>query len=505
VERESSADWLADASKWAGVQPPDVGRVTHTGGLHLGLLSQHEEIPSGPTGRTLVLGDRADHEWAARTESRDVVENGTFEGARPRPLSSRMTGGSSMRCTSTWELHDATVDSYEGGYAAFVLAKAERLRRAEADEVRRRNLIRKELAWLRRGPPARTSKPRFRTDAANALIADEPPARDSLALTRIATARLGKDVLDLEDASIALGGQLLLDRETWPLGPGDRVGLVGVNGSGKTTVLRVLAGELALDSGRLRRGRTVRVAHLTQARDNPDPDERVLEPVEKIRRVSSSAAGREISATSVLERFGFNGDALTARIGELSGGERRRLRLLQLILEEPNVLLLDEPTNDLDIETLNVVEDFLDGWPGTLVVVSHDRYFLERVCNSVCALLGDGHLVMLPGGIDEYLKRRGRRVRARPAREASPEPSAAGDSADISAGAVQRTARKELARIERQLSRLAAREALLHKQMAIYATDHVQLGRISTDLHALKADRDELELRWLAAAETAEG
>ena len=412
-------------------------------------------------------------------------------------------------CTTTWELHDATVDSYDGGYAAFVLAKAERLRQAEASEARRRNLVRKELAWLRRGPPARTSKPRFRTDAANALIADEPPVRDSLALTRVATSRLGKDVLDLEDATIELGGQALLSRETWRLGPGDRIGLVGVNGSGKTTVLRLLSGDLPPDSGRLRTGRTVRIAYLSQVLDCPEPDERVLESVERIRRVSATGAGREVPVTSLLERFGFTGDRLTARVGDLSGGERRRLRLLQLILEEPNVLLLDEPTNDLDIETLNVVEDFLDGWPGTLVVVSHDRYFLERVCDAVWALLGDGRLVMLPNGVDEYLDRRRRRVGARPTGDApvdmTPAGLAAGDPADVTANAVQRTARKELARIERQLTRLAAREAVLHEQMAEHATDYLRLSQINTDLQSLQADRDELELQWLAAAEAAEG
>ena len=547
----------------AGLEPPEGGRVTHTGGLQLRILGQDDEPPTRPTGRDLVLGGRADHEWASRAESREVVETLLAGVDLERPAGG-LSGGERRRvslarlllepcdlllldeptnhldvdavdwlarylrnhpaasvivthdrwfldavCTTTWELHDATVDSYDGGYAAFVLAKAERLRQAEASEARRRNLVRKELAWLRRGPPARTSKPRFRTDAANALIADEPPVRDSLALTRVATSRLGKDVLDLEDATIVLGGQALLSRETWRLGPGDRIGLVGVNGSGKTTVLRLLSGDLPPDSGRLRTGRTVRIAYLSQVLDCPEPDERVLESVERIRRVSATGAGREVPVTSVLERFGFTGDRLTARVGDLSGGERRRLRLLQLILEEPNVLLLDEPTNDLDIETLNVVEDFLDGWPGTLVVVSHDRYFLERVCDAVWALLGDGRLVMLPNGVDEYLDRRRRRVGARPTGDAhvdmTPAGLPAGDPADVTANAVQRTARKELARIERQLTRLAAREAVLHEQMAEHATDYLRLSQINTDLQSLQADRDELELQWLAAAEAAEG
>jgi ATP-binding cassette subfamily F protein uup len=545
----------------AGLDAPEGGRVTHTGGLQLTMLGQHDEPPTGPTGRELVLGGRADHEWASRSESREVVE-GLLAGVDLERPAGDLSGGERRRvslarlllepydlvlldeptnhldveavdwlarhlrdrsaasvivthdrwfldavCSTTWELHDGTVDSYEGGYAAFVLAKAERLRQAEASETRRRNLIRKELAWLRRGPPARTSKPRFRTEAANALIADEPPARDSLALTRVATRRLGKDVLDLEEATIELGGKTLLDRGTWRLGPGDRVGVVGVNGSGKTTVLRMLSGDLSPDSGRLRTGRTVRLASLAQVLEEPEHDERVLESVERIRRVSATGAGREVPVTSMLERFGFTGDRLTARVEDLSGGERRRLRLLQLILDEPNVLLLDEPTNDLDIETLNVVEDFLDGWPGTLVVVSHDRYFLERVCDTVWALLGDGRLVMLPGGVDEYLDRR-RRGDARRGEEptalrAGPEPSA-GEPADAPANAVRRTARKELARLERQLARLAAREALLHEQMAEHATEHLRLTQMNIDLQSLQADRDELELQWLAAAEAAE-
>ncbi len=308
-------------------------------------------------------------------------------------------------CQSTWEVHDGVVDTYDGGYAAFVLAKAERQRQAAASEVRRQNLVRKELAWLRRGPPARTSKPKFRIDAANALIDDVPPPRDRLELQRFATQRLGKDVIDIEDADLARGDRVLLEHATWRLGPGDRVGIVGVNGAGKTSVLSLIAGDLAPSAGRVKHGRTVALQHLTQHVDEIDPEARVLATVESIRRVTRTADG-DITASSMLERFGFTGDRLTARLGDLSGGERRRFQLLKLLLAEPNVLLLDEPTNDLDIETLNVLEDFLDGWPGTLVVVSHDRYFLERVTDSVWALLGDGQISMLPRGVDEYLERR---------------------------------------------------------------------------------------------------
>ena len=309
-------------------------------------------------------------------------------------------------CQTTWEVHDGAVDSYEGGYAAYVLAKAERQRQAAATETRRQNLARKELAWLRRGAPARTSKPKFRIDAANALIDDVPDPRDRLELQRFASQRLGKDVIDIEDVDLKRGERVLLEHATWRIGPGDRIGIVGVNGAGKTSLLSLIAGTLTPDVGRVKQGRTVEMQHLTQALDEIDPEARVLPTVESIRRVSKTLDGQEVTATSLLERFGFTGDRLTARLGDLSGGERRRFQLLKLLLIEPNVLLLDEPTNDLDIDTLNVLEDFLDSWPGTLIVVSHDRYFLERVTDSVWALLGDGQVSMLPRGVDEYLERR---------------------------------------------------------------------------------------------------
>ena len=442
-----------------GLAEPDSGRVSRSGGCSSGYLRQHDELVDTHTVREAVLGGRSDHEWAADPRTREVVEvllagvaltarspgcpaaNGgaarwprccwasttwscstsrpttstsrrwpgwptTSRGVRLPWSSSPTTAGSSTRCASgRGRCTTALVDVYEGGYAAYVLAQAERQRQAAASEVRRRNLVRKELAWLRRGPPARTSKPKFRIDAANALIEDVPPPRDRLELQRFATQRLGKDVIDIEDVDLVRGDRVLLSHATWRLGPGDRVGLVGVNGAGKTSVLGLLAGELAPSAGRVRHGRTVALAHLTQQLDELDPAARVLDTVEAMRRVTRTADG-EITASALLERFGFTGDRLTARLGDLSGGERRRFQLLRLLLTEPNVLLLDEPTNDLDIETLTVLEDFLDGWPGTLVVVSHDRYFLERTVDSVWALLDDGQISMLPRGVDEYLERR---------------------------------------------------------------------------------------------------
>ena len=386
-------------------------------------------------------------------------------------------------CERTWEVHPGSqgagvVDAYEGGYAAFVLARAERQRQAAASESRRQNLVRKELAWLRRGPPARTSKPKFRIDAANALIEDVPPPRDRIELQRFATQRLGKDVVDLEDVDLTRGEKRLLEHATWRLGPGDRVGIVGVNGSGKSSVLGLVAGTLEPDVGKVKHGRTVALAHLTQQVPPEDPDARVLPTIEDIRRVTRTVTGQDVSASSMLERFGFTGDKLTARLGDLSGGERRRFQLLKLLLTEPNVLLLDEPTNDLDIDTLNVVEDFLDSWPGTLVVVSHDRYFLERVTDSVWALMGDGQISMLPSGVDEYLESRKTSSRRRPDKQREPtgrarrrseagsavcpvgqlqdrEQEAAGISGRTAEGQGRRrrraAARKTIARIDKQL------------------------------------------------------
>ena len=415
-------------------------------------------------------------------------------------------------CNTTWEVHDGVVDAYDGGYAAYVLARAERQRGAAAD-ARRQNLVRKELAWLRRGPPARTSKPKFRVDAANALIADEPPPRDRLELQRFATRRLGKEVLDSRTSTWSRGDRVLLDHATWRLGPGDRVGIVGVNGAGKTSVLSLLAGELAPSAGRVRRGRTVALQHLTQHVEDLDPDARVLETVESIRRVTRTADG-EITATAMLERFGFTGDRLTARVGDLSGGERRRFQLLRLLLAEPNVLLLDEPTNDLDIETLNVLEDFLDGWPGTLVVVSHDRYFLERVCDSVWALLGDGQISMLPRGVDEYLEHM-RRPAARVAAERAAEPARdrgqartaprrRAETQPNAGSAEERAARKTVARIDRQLARAGRAGGDARRRDRRARPRPRAVDRAQCRVRGRRAERERLEQEWLEAAELLE-
>jgi ATPase subunit of ABC transporter with duplicated ATPase domains len=425
-------------------------------------------------------------------------------------------------CTSMWEVHDAIVEPFEGGYAAYVLARAERSRVAAVTEERRQNLLRKELAWLRRGPPARTSKPRFRIDAATVLIADEPEPRDTVALTRMATTRLGKDVVDLEDVTFAVGSgserRVLLDGVTWRLGPGDRFGVVGVNGSGKTTLLRLMLGRLKPDSGRVRIGKTVSSAILSQ--DLHELDDigglRVQEAVAQVKG-SVMIGGKEVGAGQLLERLGFTKSRVWTPVSELSGGERRRLQLLRLLMAEPNMLMLDEPTNDLDTDTLASVEDTLDGWPGTLIVVSHDRYLLERVCDRQVALLGDGKLRDLPGGVDEYLQLRRSAVTGDPSRPAArgtqgatPGSGAAGRTAAAdrrAAGAAgvadQRAARKEMTRIERQIEKLAARETALHEEMAHAASDHQVVLALDEQLRAVLSEKEQAEERWLEAAETA--
>jgi ATP-binding cassette subfamily F protein uup len=419
-------------------------------------------------------------------------------------------------CTRTWEVGGfntaGRVESYLGGYADWIYARAERTRQADAAEERRRNLARKELAWLRRGPPARTSKPRYRIEAAEALISDVPAPRNTAELMAFATQRLGKTVLELEDATLRVdkGGpdgtthRDLLDHVTWRIGPGDRIGLVGVNGSGKTSLLRALTGARPLDGGRLITGKTVRLAHLTQELADVPGELRVLEAVEQIARFVK--VGRnEISASSMLERLGFPADRQWTRVAELSGGERRRLQLTRLLMDEPNVLLLDEPTNDLDIDTLQRLEDLLDGWPGTLVVVSHDRYLIERACDTVMALFGDGRLTHVPGGIQEYLDRRAKTVASRSATSASAGPASAAKAETPSGAAEQREARKEIRRIERRLELLDKKVNELHAALAEAATDAPRLLALDAELREVQAEQGRLEEQWMAAAEQVEG
>ena len=550
-----------------GERDPDSGQVVRNRSATIGHLGQVEDFAAGATIRDVVVGGRPDHAWAAEAGKRSVVTHllGTLDLAQPvgelsggerrrvslaavllaghdllvldeptnhldveavawlaEHLNRLQAAGTAMLvvshdrwfldavCNRVWEVHDAAVDAYDGGYAAYVLARAERVRQAAANESRRQNLLRKELAWLRRGPPARTSKPKFRIDAANLLISDVPEPRDSLKLREFATARLGKDVFDLHHVGYALpDGRALVDHLDWSIGPGDRIGIVGVNGSGKTTLLRLLAGEVAAQVGRVKQGKTLRIGHLSQTVTELDETERVLESVQRLQRQVKLATGRESSASSLLEEFGFSGQRLVTRIGELSGGERRRLQFLRLLLDEPNVLLLDEPTNDLDIDTLTVIEDYLDGWPGTLIVVSHDRWFLERTCDVQYALLGDGRCVLLPGGVEEYLERRRNAAAGSPAPTRSPsertpsrpEPAEPRASATTTDAARQRQARKNLARVESQLAKAGARIEQLHADLDANAADYEKLVALGAELNEAVARQESLEEQWLELAE----
>ncbi|HEX3907702.1 MAG TPA: ABC-F family ATP-binding cassette domain-containing protein [Mycobacteriales bacterium] len=525
----------------ASEEPIDSGRVTHVGGLQVGRLAQHDRLVAGTTVLDAVVGDSAEHEWASDARVRAVL-GGLLADVSRHSLVDTLSGGERRRvalaallvadptlllldeptnhldleainwlaghlasrrgalvvvthdrwfldavCDSTWEVADGTVHAYDGGYAAYVLARAERDRQAAAGEDRRRNLMRKELAWLRRGPPARTTKPKFRIDAANALIADEPPVRDTVELMRFAASRLGKNVYDVEDVTVRLGERTLLDDVTWRLGPGDRIGLLGPNGAGKTTMLRLLIGEVAPTSGQVKVGKTVAPAYLSQQVAELDPTRRVLEAVEDIAKRVSVGRGKEQTAGQLLETLGFASDRQWTPVGDLSGGERRRVQLLRLLMAGPNVLLLDEPTNDLDVETLSQVEDLLDGWAGTVIVVSHDRWFLERVCDTVWALPGDGSLRHLPGGVEAYLALRRSGVGGIGGTEGA-APRRTGDS---------RATKREIGRIERRMLRIDAEEKRLHGELARNASDHERVLELDAELRGLIAERDALETQWL--------
>ncbi|HWV27401.1 MAG TPA: ABC-F family ATP-binding cassette domain-containing protein, partial [Aeromicrobium sp.] len=393
-------------------------------------------------------------------------------------------------CTRTWEVHDGTVEPFEGGYAAYVLQRVERDRIAAATEAKRQNLMRKELAWLRRGAPARTSKPKFRIEAAQQLIEDEPPPRDTVELKQMATARLGKDVVDLLDVGVSFDGHAVLSGVEWRIGPGERTGILGRNGAGKSTLLNVITGELAPTSGRVKRGKTVQVARLSQDLHELDAvaDERVSDVIGR-KRTSYVSGGQELTPGQLLERLGFTSAQLSTPIRDLSGGQRRRLQLMLILLDEPNVLILDEPTNDLDTDMLAAMEDLLDSWPGTLLVVSHDRYLLERVTDQQYAVIG-GRLGHLPGGVDEYL-------RLPPPADPASGTSAPEPKRDRS-GAEQHALRKEVASIERRIATASDTVHRIETELADHdPTDYIGLGRITERLEEAAASLSELEDRWL--------
>ena len=546
---------------------PDSGRITNRNNLTIGLLDQADVIDPHQSIGESVVGEMPEHEWAGNSKVRDVISGllndldwnqqvGELSGGQRRRvalakllvqdldilmldeptnhldiegvawlaqhLKSRWpasAGGLLVVthdrwfldevCNLTWEVHDGIIEPFEGGYAAYILQRNERDRSAAASESRRQNLMRKELAWLRRGAPARTSKPKFRMDAAAELIANEPPPRDQISLSKLATARLGKDVVDVENMSYSIDGRELLHDITWRLGPGDRIGLVGVNGAGKTTLLRLVQGLIQPTSGRVKLGKTVNIATLSQEVRELDEfhGERIYELIGR-EKSFMQVDKKEVSPTQLVEQLGFTQAQLQTPIEELSGGQRRRLQFLRLLFGEPNVLILDEPTNDLDTDILAAMEDLLDSWPGTLIVVSHDRYLLERVTDQQYALLGDGHLRHLPGGVDEYLRLRKHSLSNAGATSTN-KPTEARDQGKPAAlvkpklsGAALRDAEKNLARLERALEKLASDESALHLEMAAHdSSDYQGLSELAAKQAQLNEKRDQLELEWLETSD----
>lgn len=538
----------------AGIEPADSGRISKSGSVTIGILSQTDESDENSLVRDVVLGDSKVHEWAGDAKVREVL-TGLFGGFSEELLDrkiSYLSGGERRRVNlakllisdfdlilldeptnhldvegvswlaqylkrntklavvvithdrwfldevseQIWEVVDGKVLAYEGGYSAYVLSKAERSRQITVEDGKRNALIRKELAWLRRGAPARTAKPKFRIDAANTLIANEPPPRNETELLNFAANRLGNTVFEIHQATIKAGDKDILDNLYWNIGPGDRIGVVGVNGAGKTTLFKALLSQINPTAGKITVGVTVKAAFLSQHLEELDPTWRVLEAVEKVANQVQLGNGKELSASQLCEKLGFNTDSQWTPVGDLSGGERRRLQLTRLLMDSPNVLLLDEPTNDFDVETLTALEDLLDSFGGTLLVISHDRYFLERVCDRFVGLLGDLTLRDLPGGIDEYLKLRGQ----------SSQPMTTSTPKTKSSNIVEiKEVRKEIAKYERAIAKFEEQIALLQSQQAELAFDHEKLATNMEELAALTHEKNLTEENWLQANSRLEG
>ncbi|RBM02849.1 ABC transporter ATP-binding protein [Glutamicibacter soli] len=543
----------------SGKIEPNSGRVTQRNGLRVGVLDQSDTLDSDSTIHYAVVGDMADHEWAGDARTRDIISGlvadldweatvGTLSGGQRRRVAlaallvqdwdvvildeptnhldvegiswlaehinnrwSKNSGGLMVVthdrwfldavCTTTWEVHDGIVEPFEGGYAAYVLQRVERDRIAAVTESKRQNMMKKELAWLRRGAPARTSKPKFRVEAANQLIADVPPVRNPLELKRMATSRLGKDVIDLLDTSVSFGPKQILKPFTWRIGPGERTGLLGANGAGKSTLLGLIAGTVEPSSGKIKRGKTVKLAVLDQQfRELDQIGEDLVREVLGRFRTTFNVDGKDLTPAQLLERLGFSSAHLSTKVRELSGGQRRRLQLLMILMDEPNVMILDEPTNDVDTDMLAALEDLLDSWPGTLIVVSHDRYLLERVTDQQYAIL-DGNFRHVPGGVDEYLALRsaqGTGSGSNPTQSSGTEQAKpAGPS-----GAELRAAQKELNANERKVGQLQEKIAKIHEKMAGHdQSDYEGLGKLTAEINELQDQVDQLEERWLELSE----
>lgn len=542
----------------SGSLDPMGGRVTRRGGVTVGVLDQQDLLDHDSTVGHAIVGDRPAHEWASDPRVRDIIAGltgdldwdariGSLSGGQRRRvqlaallvgdwdvlmldeptnhldvqgiawlaehLNGRYAAGRGALvtvthdrwfldavCTGTWEVHSGAVEPFEGGYAAYVLQRVERDRQAAAIEAKRQNLMRKELAWLRRGAPARTSKPKFRVEAATQLIENEPPPRDNIALAQIAATRLGKDVVDLLDAGVSFGDTRVLHDVTWRIAPGERTGILGRNGAGKSTLLGLIAGTVKPTDGRVKRGSTVRVASLSQELDELHEHEH--EPVRTVigrLRTSYKADGKEFTPGQLLERLGFRSGELSTPIRDLSGGQRRRLQLLLILLDEPNLLILDEPTNDLDTDMLAAMEDVLDSWGGCLIVVSHDRYLVERVTDQQYAVL-DGSLRHLPGGIDEYLRLVGDASTGE--KRAEQGAVTAPDAGPSLSGRERRDAEKELASLERRVERLRSQASRARDGIAdLDQSDYEGIAQEMTRITGLEAEAEQLEERWLELSE----
>ena len=557
----------------AGIIEPDEGRVIRTRGVRVGVLGQADVLSDDDTVEHAVVGDTPEYEWAGDARVRDIISGlaadipwqgrvGDLSGGQRRRvdlarlligdwdvlmldeptnhldmraitwlahhLKARWKHGTGALlvvthdrwfldevCLSMWEVHDRTIDPFEGGFSAYIQQRVERDRQAQVAEQRRQNQLRRELAWLARGAQARSTKPKFRIDAARELIADVPPLRNTLELKRMAVARLGKQVVDLTDVSARLGGKTVLDDVSWIIGPGDRFGIVGENGAGKTTLLRVIEGALAPSAGRVKIGKTVKFAVLSQHLDNLVKlgSDRVREVIGRYsRRVMLD--GKEATPAQLLERLGFTRDDLNEPVCDLSGGQKRRLALMLILLDEPNVLILDEPGNDLDTDMLAQVEDLLDGWPGTLLLVTHDRYLMERVTDNQYALI-NGKIRHLPRGVDEYLELVGRTTDERGGvvasssgkASASKQPSASageqatGAASKLSGGEI-RALRKSMASAERKMDTLHGKIEGIHQAMTeVDPSDYVKLGDMQKEIKEIEAQIEALEEEWMEAAE----
>ena len=541
----------------AGIEAPNSGRVSKAGSVNIGILSQLDDLNNDSVVRDVVLGNSAIHEWAGNSNVREVL-TGLFGGISEELLDRKisfLSGGERRRVNlakilisdfdlvlldeptnhldvegvswlaqylkrntklavvvithdrwfldevsdQIWEVVDGKVLAYDGGYSAYILSKAERARQISVEDGKRNMLIRKELAWLRRGAPARTAKPKFRIEAANTLIANEPPPRNETELLNFAANRLGNTVFEIHQATINAGEKMILEDLYWNIGPGDRIGIVGVNGAGKTTLFRALLGQITASVGKLTTGVTVKAAFLSQHLEELDPTWRVLEAVEKVANQVQLGNGKELSASQLCEKLGFNTDSQWTPVGDLSGGERRRLQLTRLLMDSPNVLLLDEPTNDFDVETLTALEDLLDSFGGTLLVISHDRYFLERVCDRFVGLLGDSKLRDLPGGIDEYLKLRVSSI--------GTSESIGSDKLKVKRSNIVeiKEVKKEIAKYERQLEKLSSKILELEGEQGDLAFDHEKLGANMKELSELNQNKTEIEETWLKAHAELEG